>query len=40
MSRFMRITLKDIRRGQQSWRVYLALCGPSFLIAMFVVFQR
>jgi hypothetical protein len=34
MNRFLTETLTDIRRGRESWRVFLALCAPSFVIAV------
>ena len=35
MNRFLTETITDIRRGRQSWRVFLAFCAPSFALAMF-----
>ena len=34
MSRFIKETLTDIRNGRESWRVFVALCGPAFAITM------
>jgi len=34
MSRFMTETLEDMRRGRQSWRVFLALCTTSFALTI------
>lgn len=30
MTRFMTNTLTDIRRGRESWRVFVAFCAPAF----------
>ena len=35
MSHFLNQTMTDIRRGRESWRVFVALCAPSFALAMF-----
>ena len=32
---YLNNTLADIRRGRQSWRVFLAVCTPSFAFAVF-----
>lgn len=34
MSRFLNETLTDIRRGRESWRVFVAFCAPSFVLAV------
>jgi len=34
MSRFLNETLSDIRRGRETWRVFLLLAGPAFLVAI------
>lgn len=34
MNRFVTETLNDIRRGRESWRVFVALCSPSFLLTI------
>lgn len=34
MTRFMTETLYDIRRGQQSWRVFVAFCAPAFAVTV------
>ena len=41
MSRFVNETLTDIRHGRESWRVFVAVCAPSFAIAVFIaIVQR
>ena len=30
MSRFINSTLVDMRKGRESWRVFLAVCSPAF----------
>ena len=37
MTRFMTNTLQDIRRGRESWRVFVAFCAPSFVITVFAL---
>lgn len=37
MTRFMTETLIDIRRGRESWRVFVAFCAPSFALTIFVL---
>lgn len=37
MSRFLNATLSDIRGGRETWRVFIALGGPSFVIAIATV---
>lgn len=34
MSRFLNETLTDIRRGRETWRVFLAVCAPSFVLTL------
>jgi hypothetical protein len=34
MSRFLNETLSDIRGGRETWRVFIALSGPAFAIAL------
>jgi hypothetical protein len=34
MSRFLNETLSDIRGGRETWRVFIALSGPAFAIAI------
>ena len=34
MSRFFNETITDIRRGRETWRVFVALCAPSFVLAV------
>ena len=36
MSHFLNQTMTDIRRGRESWRVFVALCGPAFALAIAV----
>jgi hypothetical protein len=36
MSRFLNETLSDIRGGRETWRVFIALSGPAFAIAVVV----
>jgi len=33
---FLNATLSDIRRGRETWRVFVALSGPAFVLALFV----
>ncbi len=41
MSRFLNDTLTDIRGGRESWRVFVAVCAPSFIVAVvFAALQR
>ena len=37
MTRFMTNTLSDIRRGRESWRVFVAICAPAFVITVFAL---
>jgi hypothetical protein len=34
MSRFLNETMSDIRGGRQTWRVFVALSGPAFTLAV------
>lgn len=34
MSRFLNATMSDIRGGRETWRVFVALGGPAFAIAI------
>jgi hypothetical protein len=34
MSRFLNATLSDIRGGRETWRVFVAVGGPSFFVAI------
>ena len=34
MSRFVNETISDMRSGRESWRVFIALGGPAFAIAV------
>ena len=38
MSRFLNQTMIDVRSGRESWRVFLALGAPSFVVAICVTF--
>ena len=40
MSRFVNATLSDIRRGRETWRVFVALGSPSFFVAVGVALLR
>lgn len=41
MNRFLTDTLTDIRRGRQTWRVFVAFCAPAFVVALLsATFQR
>ncbi|HEX8618359.1 MAG TPA: hypothetical protein VF911_12295 [Thermoanaerobaculia bacterium] len=33
MNRFLNATLSDLRRGRETWRVFVLLGGPSFALA-------
>jgi hypothetical protein len=39
MSRFLNETMSDIRDGRETWRVFVACCGPAFAVAIFVALQ-
>lgn len=34
MNRFLTETLTDIRRGRETWRVFVAFCAPAFALAL------
>ena len=34
MSRFINSTLVDMRKGRESWRVFIAVCGPAFVVTV------
>jgi len=34
MSRFLNETMSDIRGGRETWRVFVALAGPAFVVAI------
>ncbi len=34
MSRFLNETITDMRWGRESWRVFIALGGPAFALAV------
>jgi hypothetical protein len=34
MSQFLNATISDIRGGRETWRVFVALSGPAFAIAV------
>jgi hypothetical protein len=36
MSRFLNATMSDLRGGRETWRVFLLLSGPAFLVAVTV----
>ncbi len=36
MSHFLSETMTDIRRGRETWRVFVALGGPAFALAIVV----
>lgn len=40
MSRFLNETLSDIRSGRETWRVFLALGGPAFAVAVVLTALR
>jgi hypothetical protein len=40
MSRFLNATLSDLRRGRETWRVFVALGSPSFAVAVAVGLLR
>lgn len=37
MNRFMTETLEDVRRGRESWRVFITLCTTSFALTIFAL---
>ena len=34
MSRFLNETISDIRQGRETWRVFVACCGPALAAAI------
>ena len=34
MSRFLSATMTDIRKGRETWRVFVALGGPAFVVSV------
>ena len=34
MSRFLNATMSDLRGGRETWRVFLIIGGPSFVMAV------
>ena len=34
MSRFLNATVSDMRSGRETWRVFVALSGPAFAVAV------
>ncbi len=36
MSRFLNETISDMRGGRETWRVFIALLGPAFALAVAV----
>ena len=34
MSRFLNATMSDLRGGRETWRVFLLIGGPSFVVAI------
>ena len=40
MSRFLNQTMIDVRSGRESWRVFLALGAPSFVVAVAVTLMQ
>jgi len=40
MSHFLHETVSDLRHGRETWRVFLALCGPAFAIAVTVALTQ
>lgn len=37
MNAFVIETLEDIRRGRETWRVFVALCTTSFVVTIFAL---
>ena len=37
MTQFVNNTVTDIRRGHQSWRVFVAFCAPAFALTVFAL---
>lgn len=40
MSRFLNETMSDIRRGRETWRVFVFLGSPAFLLAVTTALLR
>jgi hypothetical protein len=40
MSRFLNATMSDIRTGRETWRVFVALGGPAFVVAVLAAFLQ
>jgi hypothetical protein len=40
MSRFLNETISDLRAGRETWRVFVALLGPAFAIAVTVTLMQ
>ena len=40
MSHFLHETVSDIRHGRETWRVFVALCGPAFMIAVTLALSK
>lgn len=40
MSRFLNNTIVDIRRGRESWRVFVMLCAPAFALGVAVTLKQ
>lgn len=40
MSEFLNETISDIRRGRETWRVFIAFCTPAFVMAVAVAVMR
>ncbi len=40
MSRFLSDTVSDMRGGRETWRVFLALGGPAFAVAVITAVLR
>ena len=36
MSNFLNATMSDIRGGRETWRVFVALAGPAFAVAILI----
>ena len=40
MSRFLNATVNDMRGGRETWRVFVALGGPAFAVAVVLAVLR
>jgi len=40
MSRFLSATVSDMRNGRETWRVFVALGGPAFAVAIVTTVLR